>query len=205
MALTGQRAVVELTRRGVVVAGTVAVAGCGLLPEESDPIEAAASTPATLPESSRYAEVAAEETTVETTIRVDFTGDVELNGSREVVATVFRRVYQADDGSRLGVVTAPAVRIFESPEVVRDPVASLDDARAVELATGLSVEGVGSAAENGSVTLLGTDARLTTATATTGDGDVATAWTRVRAGEDSVTAVATGDGTAPFGAITREG
>jgi hypothetical protein len=189
----------------MVVAGTVAVAGCGLLPEGSDPIEAAASTPATLPESAGYAEVVTEETTVETTIRVDFTGDVELNGSREVVATAFRRVYEADDGSRLGLVTAPAVRVFESPEIIRDPVGSLGDARAVELATGLSVEGVGSAAEDGSVTLLGTDTRLTTATATTGDGDVTTAWIRVRAGEDSVTAVATGDGTAPFDAVTREG
>ena len=205
MALTGHRAVVELTRRGVVVAGTVAVAGCGLLPEESDPIEAAASAPATLPASSGYAEVAAEEATVETTVRVDLTGDVELNGSREVVATVFRRIYEADDGRRLGLVTAPAVRLFESAEVVRDPVGSLEPARVVELATGLSVESVDATTEGGSVTLLGTDARLTTATTTTGDGDATTGWTRVRAGADSVTAVATGDGTAPFDAVTREG
>ena len=44
----------------------------------------------------------------------------------------------------------------------------------------------------------------TTAT-TTADGDVSTAWTRVRAGEDSVTAVATGGADAPFGAVTRDG
>lgn len=194
----------ELTRRGVLVTGTVGLAGCGLLPEESEPIEASASTPATLPGDAGYTEVASEETTVETTVRVDLTGDVELSSTQDVVATVFRRVYAADDGRRLGLVTAPAVRIFESPEVVRDPVGALDDTRVMELATGLGVERVGSPTESGSVTLLGTDTTLMTATTTTGDGDVPTAWTRVRAGEDSVTAVATGDGAAPFDAVTRE-
>jgi hypothetical protein len=55
-----------------------------------------------------------------------------------------------------------------------------------------------------SASALGTDVTLTTAT-TTADGDVSTAWTRVRAGEDSVTAVATGGADAPFGAVTRDG
>lgn len=194
----------KLTRRGILATSTVALAGCGLVPEESDPVEASASAPAVLPDDVGYDEVTSEETTVETTISVDFSGDVELNASRDVVATVFRRLYEADDGRRFGLVTAPAARIFESPEVVRDPVGSLDAARVVELGTGLPVERVGATSEGGSVTLLGTDVTLTTAT-TTADGDVSTAWTRVRAGEDSVTAVATGGADAPFGAVTRDG
>ena len=195
----------NLTRRGVLAASTVGFAGCGLVPEESDPVEASASTPATLPDDAGYSKITSEETTIETTVRVDLTGDVELNASRDVVATVFRRVYEADGGSRFGLVTAPAVQIFDSPEIVRDPVTSLDDSRVVELATGLSVESVGSTAEQGSVTLLGTDTTLTTATTTAGDGEVSTVWTRVRAGDDSVTAVATGEGEAPFDAVTRDG
>lgn len=193
------------SRRRLLVAGTAALAGCGLVPEEPAPIEASASTPATLPDDTAYTEVEAAEPTIETTVRVDLTGDVELNSARDVVATVFRRVYAADDGSRFGLVTAPAVQIFDSPEVVRDPVGSLQTARMVELATGLSVGSVDSTDEAGSVTLLGTDTTLTTATATTGDGDVATAWARVRAGEDSVTAVAADGGDAPFDAVTRDG
>ena len=196
---------VGLTRRGMLAGSTVALAGCGLVPEEGEPIEAEASTPATLPDGAGYDEITSEEATVETTVRVDLTGDVELNGSQEVVATVFRRVYEADDGRRFGVVTAPAVRIFESPEIVRDPVGSLQTPRMLALATGLSVGSAGSATEGGSVTLLGTDTTLTATTATAGDGDVSMAWARVRAGEDSVTAVAAGGGDAPFGAVTRDG
>lgn len=195
----------EYTRRGFVVAGTVSLAGCGLVPEEGEPIEASASAPATLPDDAGYSEITSEETTIETTVRVDLTGDVELSSTQDVIATVFRRVYEAADGRRFGLVTAPAVQIFESPEVVRDPVGALGNARVVALATGLTVESVGSTTESGSVTLLGTDATLRTATATAGDGEVSAAWTRVRADEDSVTAVATGDGTPPFDAVARDG
>lgn len=195
----------KLTRRGILAASTIAFAGCGILPEESEPVEASVSTPATLPDGTGYSEIQSEEQTIETTVNVDLTGDVELNSSQDVIATVFRRVYEADDGSRFGLVTAPATQIFESPDIVRDPVASLETTQMVELATGLSVESVGSISESGSVTLLGEDATLTNATATTGDGDVSMAWTRVRAGEDSVTAVASGGGDAPFDAVTRDG
>lgn len=189
----------------MLAASTVALAGCGLVPEGSDPIEASASTPATLPDDAGYDRRAAEETTVETTIRIDLSGDVELNGSRDVVATVFRRVYDADDGRRFGLVTAPAVQVFENSETTRDPVGSLETARMLALATGHSVESVGAPTEEGSTTLLGTAATLTAATATTDDGDVTTAWARVGAGEDSVTAVATGDADAPFDAVVRDG
>ena len=79
----------DLTRRGVIAAGTVTVAGCGLVPEESDPIEASASAPAVLPDDAGYDRITSEETTVETAIMMDFSGDVELTGSRDAVATVF--------------------------------------------------------------------------------------------------------------------
>lgn len=195
----------NLTRRGILAVSAITFAGCGILPEESEPVEASASAPATLPDGTGYREIQSEEQTVETTVNVDLTGDVELNSSQDVIATVFRRVYEADDGSRFGLVTAPATQIFESPDIVRDPVASLETARVVELATGLPVESVGSASESGSVTLLGQDTTLTNATATTGDGNVSMMWTRVRAGEDSVTAIAGGSGDAPFDVVTRDG
>ena len=56
-------------------------------------------------------------------------------GRGDVTATVFRRVYEAPGGRRFGLLTAPAVRVVEDPEVIRDPVASLDADRVLELAT----------------------------------------------------------------------
>jgi hypothetical protein len=45
-----------------------------------------------LPESAGYATVVAEDPTVETTVRVDLSGDVQSTSRRDVAATVFRRV-----------------------------------------------------------------------------------------------------------------
>lgn len=192
-------------RRTLLATGTVALAGCGLVPEEPDPIEASATTPAVLP-ADAGSEVTADETTVEVTIDVDLTGDVEISSSRDVTATVLRRVYEID-GGRFGLVTAPAVQVFERPEVVRDPVASVDAPRTAALATDISVDRVGSPDESGSVTMLGTEVPLTAGTAMAGDGDAPLARTRVRTGEDSVTAIAIGPTASdvPFGAVTRDG
>ena len=193
-----------LPRRSVLAGGAAALAGCGLLPEGPEPIEAEAASPAELPASSDYSTVVSETRTFETTITVDLSGDVELTSRRDVTATVFRRIYEDDAGRRLGLVTAPAVVVIESPETVRDPVASLDAARVVALATDRSVDSVGEFEADGRATLLSTE--TTRATAMAGVTDRRVARLRVRAGEDAVTAVGEGPDAAdhPFGDVTRE-
>lgn len=203
----------SLTRRGLIATAMAGLSGCGFLPEEQEPVEASASRPAYLPESAAseagYAAAVEAETTVETTVRIDLSGDVEVTNSRRVIADVFRRAYAADDGRRFGLVTAPAAEIFEQPEIIRDPVTALDPSRVVELATDASVEGVSEWSKDGAATMLGTEVALRTATATGESGAVTLHKLRVRAGDDSVTAIAlTPEGTdraAPFGAVERDG
>ena len=117
---------VTVGRRTVLAGCAVALADCSLLPEEPEPIEAEATAPVVLPESAGYAAVVAEDPTVETTVRVDLSGDVQLTSCRDVTTTIFRRVYEASGDGRFGLLMAPAVRVVEDPEVIRDSVASLD-------------------------------------------------------------------------------
>jgi hypothetical protein len=85
------------TRRGFVVACSVALAGCSVLPEEGEPIEASATAPAVLPEASEYSLIAEDSPTIETTVTVDFSGDVEFSSRQDVIATVFQRVYEGPE------------------------------------------------------------------------------------------------------------
>ncbi|WP_049937566.1 DUF6517 family protein [Haloplanus natans] len=194
------------------LAGLVWTAGCGLVPEESDPIEASATAPATLPEAAAAEagdeRIVAETTTVETTVDADIGGDVALSASREVVMTLFRRVYRADGERRFGLVTAPTVRLIGNSETRYDPIPALDRARVVALATDRSVDTVSDATESGAVTMLGTETPRETATATDGDEKLALVRARVRADDDAVTAVAlapTDDAVvAPLGAVARD-
>ncbi|GAB3314064.1 DUF6517 family protein [Haloplanus salinarum] len=198
-------------RRRSLLAGLAGLAGCGLVPEESEPIEASASAPATLPDDAAaaagYARAVAETVTVETTVDTDLAGDVELSASRDVVATLFRRVYRADAGRRFGLVTAPTVRIVENSETRYDPVPALDPSRVVELATDRSVATVADWTESGRGTLLGTETSRETATAD--DDELALVRARARAGDDAVTAMAlapTADGTvAPLADVAYDG
>lgn len=194
------------TRRALLVGCVAALAGCQLLPEERDPVEDSATAPATLPDATGYETVVAEEPTIETTVKVDLSGDVQVSSRRDVVATVFRRVYESPDGRRFGLVTAPAVRVYEDPEVIRDPVASLDGGRVLELATARSVGAVGGFEAAGSVTLLSTETTREVTTATLDGDETRVALVRVRAGEDSVTAVGVAPDAAehPFGEVTRD-
>jgi len=194
------------TRRGFVVACTATLAGCSVLPEESEPIEASATAPAVLPGSSDYSLVAEDAPTIETTVTVDFSGDVELTSRQDVIATVFQRVYESASGARFGLLTAPAVQVVDQPKVVRDPLTAVDDARVVGLATDTEVDSVSEWRESGSATLLGTETTRMTATATLDDSERGLARARVRAGEDSVTAIATDpdDAGPPFEAVTRD-
>jgi hypothetical protein len=194
------------TRRGFVVACTAALAGCGILPEESEPIEASATAPAVLPESSDYSLVAEDNPTIETTITIDFSGDVELTSRQDVIATVFQRVYESATGERFGLLTAPAVQVVDQPEVVRDPLTAVDDARVVGLATDTDVGSVSEWSEDGAATLLGTETSQLAATATINGTEQDLTRVQVRAGEDAVTAIAAApDDNGPlFGAVTRD-
>lgn len=204
---------VSLTRRGLIATAMAGLSGCGFLPEEQEPVEASASQPAYLPDSAAseagYAAAVESETTVETTVRIDLSGDVEMTNSRKVIATVFRRAYAAADGRRFGLVTAPAAEIYDQPEIIRDPVTALESARVVELATDASVEGVAEWSKDGTATMLGTEVTLRTATATGESGEVVLDRLRVRVGSDSVTAIVltpeNTDRSAPFGAVKRDG
>lgn len=202
---------VSLTPRGLVATAMAGLSGCGFLPEEQEPVEASASQPAYLPASAAseagYTAAVESKTTVETTVRIDLSGDVEMTNSRKVIATVFRRAYAADDGRRFGLVTAPAVEVYKQPEIIRDPVTALEPARVVELATDATVEGVSEWSKDGTATMLDTEVTLRTATGES--GEVVLDRLRVRVGEDSVTAmVLTPEGTdrsAPFEAVKRDG
>ncbi|WP_280588330.1 DUF6517 family protein [Halorubrum sp. Boch-26] len=195
-----------------VTGAATATAGCALLPEEQEPIEASAERPAFLPDAAvserGYAETLSTETTVTVSATVDLSGDVQISNTREVIADVFRRGYADDDGRRFGIVTAPAVAVIEQPEVVRDPIASVSAARAVELATGASVSSVSDWRSAATRTVLGTEAESETATATADGADVELERARVRAEGDAVTAIAiapAGDeADPPFGEVSRD-
>jgi hypothetical protein len=192
------------TRRSFVVACTAALAGCGLLPEESEPIEASATAPAVL-DTGDYSLVAENSPTIETTVTVELSGDVQVTNRQDVIATIFQRVYEGPDGRRFGLLTAPAVTVLEQQDIDRDPVAALDEARQVALATDAEVESVSEWSEDGAATMLGTEATRMAATAAIAGSEQPLARVRVRAGEDSVTAIATApdDAAPPFGAVTR--
>jgi hypothetical protein len=200
------------TRRAILAGGSVALAGCGLRPDDSEPIEATAATPAELPEpavdEAGYSLETEDERTVETTVFAELSGDVETTVRRDVTATVFRRIYVGDGPARFGVVTAPLVDLLDGQGLFRDPVVALDDATAIELATELDVSGLESDG-TASIVLLGAE----TTGGRFGGAVDGTAVTVVRAnssaGEDGVTAVAVveSDATIPplFGAVRRDG
>jgi|GEM_PF-1080564 hypothetical protein len=198
------------TRRAFLVGGTVSLAGCGLQPEESDPIKAAATTPAELPETDAteagYSLETEDERTVETTVSAEISGDVETTARRDVEATVFRRIYTDGAAARFGVVTAPLVDLLSGQELFRDPIVALDDAAAIEHATDRSVNDVNSDGDT-SVTLLGTETTGARLTGTVDGTPVSVVRASVTADEDGVTAVAVvpSDGTIPplFEAVRR--
>ncbi len=119
-AVAARQAVLEMTlptRRGFVVGCAATLAGCGVLPEEREPIEASAAAPAVLPESSGYSLVAEDNRTIETTVTVDALGTWNY-----VAARRSRRCSSARPVRRrgqFGLPTAPAVRVVDQPAVVR--------------------------------------------------------------------------------------
>lgn len=163
----------------------VPLAGCtpGL-----DRVERSAAAPATL-DADSDAPTANRTVSFDTTVELSLSGDVEVQGSRPVTATVLIRRY--DGPTRVGLVSSPAVQPLEEYNTTRDPFASLSVARQVELALGerLSLERTGTV----EATLLGRSVEATRYDA----GDTTVTLVRVRDGADFVTAVVTGDGVQP--------
>ena len=179
-----------ISRRSLVTATLVGLAGCSVVPEGSEPVQAAADTPAVLPERARVAETVSTETTIETTVTGDLSGDVEMSARRAVNATVYRRVYELAGGGVFGLVTAPVVNLLEQQELLRDPVTALEEARVVRLATDIDVEPTSEWMESGSTPLLGSTTTVSELTATGGDETRRFVRARARVDGDGVTAVA---------------
>lgn len=190
------------TRRTFLVASMATFSGCGLGPDEQEPIEAEASTAADLSESAAsdagFALVTEDSRTVETTLTADITGDVELSARRNVKATTFRRIYALDELTRFGIVTAPIVELLEGKDILRDPVLALDDARAIQFATERGIDDVDSAGEL-SIELLETTTNGSRFQGSIDGTTVTVVRGNVWAGEDGVTAMATApaDGSMP--------
>lgn len=170
---------------------TFALAGC--LEEDSEPIEATATSPASLPEPDAaddgFDAVVEEETTVETTIHADIEGDVEMSASRDVIATVFRRGYADGEGRQFGLVTAPIVELIEGQDLMRDPIDSVDDSQVIGLATGADVASVDDWTAGDDVEFLGEEAALSKTTVEA-DGSVEAWRAHAEVDADGVTGIA---------------
>lgn len=179
-----------VSRRGLMTAALGGLAGCSAVPDDSEPIQAAADTPATLPEGARVAETVSAETTVETTVTGDLSGDVQVTARRDVVATVYRRVYELAGGGVFGLVTAPLINLLEGQELLRDPITALEEARVVRLATDTEVEPTSGWMESGSTSLLGSTVTVSELATTGGDEKRRFVRARARVDGDAVTAIA---------------
>lgn len=191
-------------RRTVLVAAIAALAGCSVFPEESEPIEAEATAPASLDGGAdEYSETVADTQQINPTVELDLSGDVEVMARREVNATVYRRVYQADD-RRVGLLAAPGVNIVDSVDVFQDPVASLSGADGESLALDTEIDIVDEWSDDGSARMLDTEATVSTATLAIDGTDRTASRLRVRSGQDFVTAIATGTTDPPFGSVVHD-
>ncbi len=173
-----------------MTAALVGLAGCSVVPDDAEPIQAVADTPAVLPEGARIAETVNTETTVETTVTGNLSGDVEMTARRDVNATVYRRAYELAGGGVFGLVTAPLVNLLEQQELLRDPVTELEQARVVRLATDTEVEPTSGWMESGSTPLLGSTVTVSELAATSGDKTRRFVRARARVDGDAVTAIA---------------
>lgn len=179
-----------ISRRSLVTAALVGLAGCSVVPDDSNPIQAAADTPAVLPETARVAERVSTEATIETTVTDDLSGDVQMTAQRDVNATVYRRVYELADGSVFGLVTSPLVDLLQGQELLRDPVTALEEARVIRLATDTEVEPTSVWTESGSTPLLGSTVTVSELAANDGGKTRQFVRARVRIDGDAVTAMA---------------
>jgi hypothetical protein len=194
-------------RRRLLVAGLVvlvALAGCSSGgPTRAVDSGTAAAVDSGALEATGYEHTGTENRTLNTTVSATISGDVELNGERDVTATVPVASYRTEtgEGPALFLVAAsPAVRPIENQPVVRDPLATLDPAeRANFLQSTYAVDSLNQG-ENVTATLLGNETAARTYAASTGQGEVTVRIASVRDGEEFVTVVAV----TPSGAAEEE-
>ena len=188
----------------LTIAVFVALAGCSSGgPTRAIDAGTAASVDDSALEATGYEHTGTDERTLNTTVSATISGDVELNGEREVTATVPVASYRTEtaDGPALFLVAAsPAVRPIENQPVVRDPLATLDPAeRATFLQSTYAVDSP-TQGETVTATLLGNETAARTYTASSGQGDVIVTVASVRDGEEFVTVVAV----SPSAAVDEE-
>lgn len=130
--------------------------------------------------------------TLNTTVSATISGDVELNGEREVTATIPVANYRDDtaDGTALFLVAAtPAVRPIENQPVVRDPLATLDSAERVNfLQSAYAVDSL-TRGENVTVQFLGNETAARSYEGTADSAPVTVRIASVRDGSEFVTVV----------------
>ncbi len=177
---------------GVVV--LVALAGCSSGgPSRAVDSGTAASVDSDTLEVTGYEPAGTENRTLNTTVSATISGDVELNGEREVTATIPVARYRTEtaEGPALFLVAAsPAVRPIENQPVVRDPLATLDTAERANFLQATYAVSSTSRGENVTATLLGNETDARTYAASSGQGDVTVSIASVRDGEEFVTVVA---------------
>lgn len=140
-----------------------------------------------------YEHTGTTERTLNTTVGTTISGDVELNGEREVTATIPVAGYRNDtaDGTGLFLVAAtPAVRPIENQPVVRDPLATLAPAaRANFVQSEYAVDSL-TRGENVTVQLLGNETAARSYAGTVDGTPVTVRTASVRDGSEFVTVVA---------------
>lgn len=184
----------------VALVAVVALAGCGgsgSAPETAVVEGSPATLPADATSEAGYESAGGTNRTVNTSVTLSISGDVRLDVTREVSATVpVRRYVRSTDAGavRLSLVAVPLVRPVPDRPEVRSPV----DSTPARLATFLGADGDAPAladatfdrVANGTVTLLGTETDLTVFETTADGTDYLLATATVRHDGDEVSAVA---------------
>ena len=151
----------------VAVAVLAVLAGCsdGGTATPARPAGSAATVPSDAATEAGYTPDGSTEITVNTTLRADLEGDIEVREFVDVVATVpVSRYRRSTDGGPavVAVAASPEVQVIEDPSIDRDPLSALSTARLVGAvqqtydASDLSETG------RREVTLLGTETDLVT-------------------------------------------
>ncbi|WP_435063399.1 DUF6517 family protein [Halobaculum sp. EA56] len=181
----------------LAVVAAVVLAGCGGSGSGPDPAVvdgSPAALPADAASEAGYEPAGATNRTVNTTVTLSISGDVQLDVTREVSATVpVRRYVRSTDGgpARLALAAVPPVRPVPDRPEVRNPVATTPGRLVRFLGGDPSLAGASfEHVANATVTLLGTETTLRVY-ATTADGrDYRVAVATVRHDGDAVSAVA---------------